>query len=107
MWCYMTDPAPFVPSQSTVAEVNGSVPFEATSTPKLSRLLIVDDDEAVREVTSDALSELGYLIETAQDGKAALQVIDKFQPDLVITDLRMPRMSGFELLQVLREQFPQ
>ncbi len=74
---------------------------------KLPRLLIVDDDEAVRQVTSETLRELGYQIETAEDGTAALEVIAAFQPDLVITDLRMPKMSGFELLEILRSRFPQ
>jgi CheY-like chemotaxis protein len=73
---------------------------------KLPRLLIVDDDEAIRQVTADSLRELGYQIETAEDGAAALEVIGAFQPDLVITDLRMPKMSGFELLEILRSRFP-
>lgn len=97
----MTDAVAPIDSQSVVPEIT------QPSTPTPFRLLIVDDDEAVRLVTSDALRELGYQIATAEDGDAALMVIDSFLPDLVITDLRMPRMSGFELLEILRARFPQ
>lgn len=103
----MTDAAVSVTSASVPTEPIESSARVATSAPKLSRILIVDDDEAVRDVTSDALGELGYQIETAEDGQAALNAMDSFQPDLVITDLRMPRMSGFELLSILRVDFPQ
>lgn len=68
---------------------------------------MVDDDPAIREVASGLLEDAGYAVITAEDGAAALRVLGRSQPDLVITDLRMPRMSGFELLKILRERFPQ
>jgi CheY-like chemotaxis protein len=74
---------------------------------KQFRLLIVDDDAAVRDVTSEIFMEVGYRVETATDGADALKVVDSFRPDLLITDLRMPGMSGFELLVIMRERFPQ
>lgn len=70
------------------------------------RLLVVDDDASIREVSAAVLTEEGYHVLTANDGMHALEVLPQFGPDLVITDLRMPRMTGFELLTVIRERFP-
>lgn len=70
------------------------------------RLLVVDDDAAIREVAAAMLAEEGYRVMTAEDGVEALELVAVSPPDLVITDLRMPRMSGYELLKVLRAQFP-
>lgn len=70
------------------------------------RLLVVDDETSIREVTSAMLAEQGYEVMTAEDGQQALELLPQFRPDLVITDLRMPRLSGFELLEIMRERFP-
>lgn len=95
----------FLPTESNGSAVQQETLLQdAPKGPKHFRVLIVDDDESVRTVTSAALSDLGYQIETAEDGTAALLVIDASVPDLVITD---PRMSGFELLEILRARFPQ
>jgi CheY-like chemotaxis protein len=67
----------------------------------------VDDDSAIRDLASGLLLDGGYKVMTARNGIEALRLIGGTLPDLVITDLRMPRMSGFELLKVLRERFPQ
>lgn len=83
--------------------LNSDIPQPA---PARIRVLVVDDDAGIRGVTTEMLTLAGYQIETASDGSAALTVIDTFKPDLVITDLQMPRMSGFELLEILRERFP-
>jgi CheY-like chemotaxis protein len=77
-----------------------------TSARPTFRLLVVDDDPAIREITSAMLAEQGYEVLTAEDGLQALEFLPQFRPDLVITDLRMPRMSGFELLEIMRERFP-
>ena len=78
-----------------------------TSAKPAFRLLVVDDDPAIREVTSAMLAEQGYEVLTAEDGLHALELLPQFHPHLVITDLRMPRMSGFELLEIMRERFPE
>jgi CheY-like chemotaxis protein len=70
------------------------------------RLLFVDDEPALREVASAVLAEQGYDVLTAEDGLDALCLLADPLPDVVISDLRMPRMSGFELLEVVRERFP-
>jgi CheY-like chemotaxis protein len=71
------------------------------------RLLIVDDEPAIREVTSSVLTEEGYEVLTAEDGFDALRLLSEPLPDVMITDLNMPRMSGVELLEVVRQRFPQ
>ncbi len=71
------------------------------------RLLVVDDEPSIRDLASDILTSEGYDVLTAKDGLDALsQLVDPL-PDMIISDLTMPRMSGFELLAVVRQRFPQ
>lgn len=70
------------------------------------RILVVDDDEGVRRVSQQVLSRFGYEVRTAQDGFEALVVMRKALPDLIVSDLKMPNMSGFEFLSVVRRRFP-
>lgn len=69
-------------------------------------ILLVDDEPSIRFLLTTVLEQAGYRVETAEDGYAALRKIQQALPDLVITDLRMPNMNGFELLSVLRTRFP-
>ncbi len=73
--------------------------------PKKPRVLIVDDDEGIKKVIQKAISQLPLEIDviTAADGQEALTQIEQQAPDLVITDVMMPRMDGFTLCQRLRE----
>jgi len=71
-----------------------------------ARLLVVDDEPAIREVASALLASEGYDVSTAEDGMEALERLVEPLPDLVISDLKMPHMSGFELLTLVRERFP-
>ena len=66
----------------------------------------VDDEAAIREVTSAMLAEQGYEILTAEDGLQALELLPQFRPHLVVTDLRMPRMTGFEVLESIKSEGP-
>jgi CheY-like chemotaxis protein len=70
------------------------------------RLLIVDDEPSMREAVSELLAFKGYEVLTAQDGLDALDRLVQPLPDVIISDLIMPRMSGFEFLAVVRERFP-
>ena len=70
------------------------------------RLLIVEDEPSIRESLSSALTEIGYPVRTAEDGFSALLEIRKQIPDMILSDLNMPGMSGFELLSVVRRRFP-
>lgn len=71
------------------------------------RILLVDDEPSIRFVLTAILEQAGYAVETAEDGFIALRKIQQAMPDLVITDLRMPNMNGFELLSVIRTRFSQ
>ena len=75
--------------------------------PDKSRVLVVDDDAGIRNVCAMLLLNAGYLVDTAQDGFSALLSIRDALPSLVLSDLNMPHMSGFELLSVVRRRFPQ
>lgn len=70
------------------------------------RVLLVDDDEKLLRTTADVLTREGYLVQTAHDGFEALAVLRGGQPEILITDLNLPNMSGFELLAVIRKRFP-
>ena len=70
------------------------------------RLLFVDDDPLVRETTALILTQKGFEVRTSEDGFAALVDLRTALPDLIISDLRMPNMSGFELLSIVRRRFP-
>ncbi|HJR70775.1 MAG TPA: response regulator transcription factor [Gammaproteobacteria bacterium] len=68
------------------------------------KVLLVDDDPDLLAVTGFALQQAGFLVVTAADGPAALEVFRREQPDLAVLDINMPRMSGFELAEKLRER---
>src|ERR1700722_14317460 len=69
-------------------------------------ILIVDDDTALRSKVSDILTESGYGVRTSADGFCALTEIRRQVPDVLLSDLEMPGMSGFELLSIVRRRFP-
>ena len=69
------------------------------------RILVVDDEENLRRVTQLKLQQVGYEAMTASDGAQALEVLSKHPQDLVLTDLKMPGMSGIELLQKIKEEY--
>ena len=70
------------------------------------RILLVDDEPILRDTWTKVLSELGYDVATAADGFDALAQLRCTIPDIVISDLNMPRMSGFELLKIMCVRFP-
>jgi len=71
------------------------------------RVLLVDDDPLVRRHVSACLVAAGYVVRVAADGLDALEKLRAGLPDLIISDLNMPRMSGIEFLEVVRKRFPQ
>ena len=78
----------------------------ARSTPHLpgksSTILVVDDDDAIRSLLHQELSDAGYLIEEATNGKDALEKVRRNKPDLIILDVMMPEMNGFDVAAVLK-----
>ena len=71
------------------------------------RLLVIDDEPLSRDLLQSSLSKRGYEICVAKDGFAALAQMRGALPDLIVTDLKMPNMSGFEFLSIARRRFPQ
>lgn len=67
-------------------------------------ILVVDDDPEMRQITSLVLESRGYQVRTAQDGEDALAKIDEKEPDLLVLDLLMPKMDGFEVCKRIDEK---
>ncbi|MBS0017635.1 MAG: response regulator transcription factor [Arthrospira sp. SH-MAG29] len=67
-------------------------------------LLVVDDDLGTRLSISDYLEMSGYFVISATNGQEALQLVEKHQPHLIVTDIAMPKMDGFELVKRVRSQ---
>ena len=76
-------------------------------TSELASILIVDDNDDLRRTLRNLFVDCGYTVRTAADGFLALAEMKSELPDVLISDLDMPRMSGFELLFVVRERFPE
>lgn len=65
---------------------------------EIKKILVVDDDETIRRSTAHLLTKAGFDTEVAEDGLKALAVIQEFQPSIVLLDLRMPKLSGMEVI---------
>ena len=71
-----------------------------------ANILIVEDNDSIRTSLSMLLAEYGYTVRTAEDGFSALVEMRNQTPDILVSDLHMPGMSGFELLSVVRVRYP-
>lgn len=71
-----------------------------------SRILVVDDETQISRVLKTTLSSQGYEVKTAADGETGFDCVFDWKPDLVVTDLSMPGMSGIELCRAIRERSP-
>ncbi|MCD6271073.1 response regulator [bacterium] len=67
------------------------------------KILIIEDEEILLDLLKKKLSSLGYEVYTAKDGKAGLEAIKEVVPDLVLLDIIMPKMGGFEVMEKLQE----
>ena len=70
------------------------------------RILLIDDEQDILEVLGMTLKDAGYTIFTATDGRAGLAVCAEKQPHIVVTDIRMPRMDGIEVLSDIKARYP-
>ena len=73
---------------------------EAARAP--TRVLMVDDEAALRDIVSTGLGARGYDVAVAADGESGLMRIDEFRPDVLLVDLLMPEMDGYAVLEVLQ-----
>jgi signal transduction histidine kinase len=69
-------------------------------------ILVVDDEETVREMVSKIISHIGYDVVTTGKGREALEILKNQPCSIMITDIKMPEMDGFELMKAVRDQFP-
>lgn len=69
---------------------------------KRKRILVVDDDHAIRQMYRTALTMAGFRTDTASDGMSALRMIDERRPDLIVLDLHLPQVDGLTVLSELR-----
>jgi chemosensory pili system protein ChpA (sensor histidine kinase/response regulator) len=78
---------------------------DSTSAPMVlaGRALVVDDSRAIREAMTSMLGREGWIVDVAEDGARALQMTRQLSYDLVVTDLEMPELSGFDLIARLRK----
>jgi two-component system nitrogen regulation response regulator GlnG len=72
----------------------------------LGRVLVVDDEPEVGAVLRDALVDSGYIVKVSVSGREALGLVPVFQPDVVLLDVAMPGMSGVEVLDRVRREYP-
>ncbi|HET8727040.1 MAG TPA: response regulator [Alphaproteobacteria bacterium] len=72
-----------------------------------ARVLIADDEEAVRAFVARALTHHGYEVETAEDGLAALEALARQRYDLLVTDIVMPGLDGIELALKVSKDYPE
>lgn len=68
------------------------------------RVLVVDDDQSIRETVEMALADEGYHVQTAPDGAAALALVGQWQPDIILLDMKMPIMDGWAFAAAYRRQ---
>jgi DNA-binding response OmpR family regulator len=69
-----------------------------------ARVLVVDDDPEIVDAVGEALQDDGYRVETATDGAAALKSVLEAPPDLIVLDVRMPDLNGWEFCEIVRRQ---
>lgn len=69
----------------------------------MHKVLVVDDEEPIRELLKYNLEKDGYKVKTAADGEKAIEVAKKFNPDLVLLDIMMPKLDGVETCRLLRQ----
>ncbi|HVS67746.1 MAG TPA: response regulator transcription factor [Mycobacteriales bacterium] len=77
---------------------------EADAAPGEARLLVVDDEPNIVELLSASLRFAGFDVASAADGQQALKLVESFQPELVVLDVMMPGIDGFEVVRRMRER---
>ncbi len=71
----------------------------------MTTILCIEDEAMLREDIAEELEDAGYDVKQARDGIEGLEMIRKHKPNLVLCDIKMPRMTGYELLKELREKY--
>lgn len=69
----------------------------------MTKVVVADDDRMLRKAAETALRRHGYAVATASDGEEALQLIRSERPDIIVLDLIMPKLQGFDVLHILKQ----
>jgi CheY-like chemotaxis protein len=99
-------------ADTLLASKSAASPYEATLVAQANvpqfpyRVLVADDEPSIREAAGAILGSQGYEVLTVADGLEALHALGGSLPDVIISDLNMPRMSGVEFLAIVRKRFP-
>jgi signal transduction histidine kinase len=96
-----TNPSDLTMEPSPKLDANGSMEREAPW-----RVLVIDDEEDIRDVLTMTLSDAGCSVRCAADGLAGLALCKDFDPQIVITDIRMPRLDGLQVLERIKREHP-
>jgi two-component system alkaline phosphatase synthesis response regulator PhoP len=75
----------------------------STSQGKTVKILVAEDEKDIRELVSITMSLAGYKVWTAKDGQEALEIAEEILPDLILMDVRMPKMTGYEACLAMKE----
>jgi YesN/AraC family two-component response regulator len=70
-------------------------------------VLVVDDEAMLRDLLARILGREGYLVDTAANGEEALEKLRQNRYHLMVTDIKMPRLNGFELLKIAKKEYPE
>ena len=74
--------------------------------PAKNKILVVDDEEALRVVLSSELEGEGYQVSSAADGQEAINILTTKEFDLILLDIKMPNVDGFEVLKFIKDRWP-
>jgi two-component system response regulator (stage 0 sporulation protein F) len=87
----------------TGVEINGiNISWEVRT---MKKILIVDDQKGVRRLLEELFKKDGWEVELAADGKEAVESADKFLPDIILMDMKMPNMNGLEASQIILKKY--
>jgi len=70
------------------------------------RILVADDEGAVVKILKDRFTHWGYEVETASNGEEAIKKVESFEPHLILLDLKMPNITGLEILERTKKKYP-
>jgi DNA-binding response OmpR family regulator len=91
-----------------VAPVSSYPSHARPSSPQrknVTRVLVIDDDASIRQVIAYALADEGYQVDEASDGQAALDLVEHRHPDIILLDMKMPGMDGWQFARLYRERY--
>jgi len=91
-------------ADNPMADVNSTTAATVTPTPRHFRILVVDDNQDSALSLAMMLSIMGHETRTAHDGESAVETAESFLPEVVLLDIGLPKLNGYEVAQRIREQ---